>query len=44
MRYIWLIPLLPGAGALINGVIGIRAFSASATAPRAAGGSGRVEV
>jgi NADH-quinone oxidoreductase subunit L len=27
MRYIWLIPLLPGIGALINGVVGIRAFS-----------------
>src|SRR5919198_6354215 len=27
MRYIWLIPLLPGLGALVNGVIGIRAFS-----------------
>src|SRR5262252_2782339 len=30
MRYIWLIPLLPGAGALINGVIGVRAFSRKA--------------
>jgi NADH-quinone oxidoreductase subunit L len=27
MRYIWLIPLLPGFGALVNGVVGIRAFS-----------------
>src|SRR3954464_9065038 len=27
MRYIWLIPLLPGIGAAINGLIGIRAFS-----------------
>jgi len=27
MNYIWLIPLLPGLGALINGVIGIRSFS-----------------
>ncbi|MBI3491935.1 MAG: NADH-quinone oxidoreductase subunit L, partial [Acidobacteria bacterium] len=27
MRYIWLIPLLPGLGALINGLIGIRSFS-----------------
>jgi NADH-quinone oxidoreductase subunit L len=27
MRYIWLIPLLPGLGALINGVVGIRWFS-----------------
>jgi NADH-quinone oxidoreductase subunit L len=27
MRYIWLIPLLPGFGALINGVVGIRYFS-----------------
>src|SRR6266576_2854621 len=27
MRYIWLIPLLPGAGAAINGLVGIRAFS-----------------
>jgi len=30
MRYIWLIPLLPGLGALINGVIGIRSFSRKA--------------
>src|SRR5436189_138587 len=27
MRYIWLIPLLPGIGALINGLFGIRWFS-----------------
>jgi NADH-quinone oxidoreductase subunit L len=27
MRYIWLVPLLPGIGALINGVVGIRWFS-----------------
>jgi NADH-quinone oxidoreductase subunit L len=27
MRYIWLIPLLPGLGAAINGLVGIRAFS-----------------
>src|ERR1700687_2169126 len=27
MRYIWLIPLLPGAGAAINGLLGIRSFS-----------------
>ena len=27
MRYIWLIPLLPGLGAAINGLIGIRWFS-----------------
>jgi NADH-quinone oxidoreductase subunit L len=27
MRYIWLIPLLPGIGAAINGLIGIRWFS-----------------
>ena len=27
MQYIWLIPLLPGIGALINGVVGVRAFS-----------------
>jgi NADH-quinone oxidoreductase subunit L len=30
MRYIWLIPLLPGLGAAINGLIGIRAFSRQA--------------
>jgi NADH-quinone oxidoreductase subunit L len=27
MRLIWLIPLLPGAGAAVNGLIGIRSFS-----------------
>ena len=27
MQYIWLIPLLPGLGAAINGLVGIRAFS-----------------
>jgi NADH-quinone oxidoreductase subunit L len=27
MEYIWLIPLLPGIGAAINGLIGIRSFS-----------------
>jgi NADH-quinone oxidoreductase subunit L len=27
MQYIWLIPLLPGLGALINGIVGIRYFS-----------------
>jgi NADH-quinone oxidoreductase subunit L len=27
MQYIWLIPLLPGLGALVNGLVGIRAFS-----------------
>ena len=27
MKYIWLIPLLPLAGAVINGLIGIRSFS-----------------
>ncbi len=27
MRYIWLIPLLPGIGAAINGLVGIRFFS-----------------
>jgi NADH-quinone oxidoreductase subunit L len=26
MRYIWLIPLLPGLGAAINGLVGIRSF------------------
>jgi NADH-quinone oxidoreductase subunit L len=30
MRYIWLIPLLPGIGAAINGLIGIRSFSRKA--------------
>ena len=27
MKYIWLIPLLPGIGAAINGLLGIRYFS-----------------
>src|SRR6266566_2157673 len=27
MKYIWIIPLLPGIGALINGLVGIRFFS-----------------
>jgi NADH-quinone oxidoreductase subunit L len=27
MRYIWLIPLLPGLGAAINGLVGVRYFS-----------------
>ncbi|MGB7217671.1 MAG: NADH-quinone oxidoreductase subunit L [Vicinamibacterales bacterium] len=27
MSYIWLIPLLPGFGALVNGLVGIRLFS-----------------
>ncbi len=27
MRYIWLIPLLPGIGAAVNGLVGIRYFS-----------------
>jgi NADH-quinone oxidoreductase subunit L len=27
MQYIWLIPLLPGFGAAINGLVGVRAFS-----------------
>ena len=27
MKYIWLIPLLPGVGAAINGLVGIRSFS-----------------
>src|SRR5437016_3670573 len=30
MRYIWLIPLLPGAGAALNGLVGIRYFSRKA--------------
>jgi NADH-quinone oxidoreductase subunit L len=30
MRYIWLIPLLPGLGAAINGLVGIRSFSRKA--------------
>jgi NADH-quinone oxidoreductase subunit L len=32
MDTIWLIPLLPAAGALINGVVGIRSFSRNAAA------------
>ena len=27
MEYIWLIPLLPGLGAALNGLVGVRAFS-----------------
>ena len=27
MNYIWLIPLLPGIGAAVNGLVGIRSFS-----------------
>jgi NADH-quinone oxidoreductase subunit L len=27
MQYIWLIPLLPGLGAAINGLVGVRSFS-----------------
>ena len=27
MDYIWLIPMLPGIGAAINGLVGIRSFS-----------------
>ena len=27
MHYIWLIPLLPGVGALVNGLVGVRYFS-----------------
>src|SRR5262245_45402501 len=30
MEYIWLIPLLPGIGAAINGLVGIRSFSKKA--------------
>src|SRR5712671_5520780 len=30
MKYIWLIPLLPGIGAVLNGLVGIRAFSRTA--------------
>ncbi|MBI4485084.1 MAG: NADH-quinone oxidoreductase subunit L [Acidobacteria bacterium] len=30
MQYIWLIPVLPGIGALVNGLIGIRLFSRKA--------------
>jgi hypothetical protein len=31
MKYIWLIPLLPGVGAAINGLLGIRYFSRKAS-------------
>jgi len=31
MKYIWLIPLLPGLGAAINGLLGIRYFSRKAS-------------
>ena len=31
MRYVWLIPLLPGAGAALNGLFGIRWFSRTAS-------------
>src|SRR5213075_1146728 len=27
MNYLWLIPLLPGIGAAVNGLVGIRSFS-----------------
>ena len=27
MHYIWVIPLLPGLGAAVNGLVGIRVFS-----------------
>jgi len=37
MRYIWLIPLLPGLGAAINGLVGIRAFSRKAAGAVAVG-------
>jgi NADH-quinone oxidoreductase subunit L len=30
MKYIWLIPLLPGVGAAVNGLVGIRYFSRKA--------------
>ena len=30
MKYIWLIPLLPGVGAALNGLVGIRLFSRKA--------------
>ena len=42
MRYIWAIPLLPGLGALVNGLVGIRLFSkrtAGALACAAMGGA-----
>src|SRR5262245_10150346 len=31
MQYIWLIPLLPGIGAAINGLFGVRYFSRKAS-------------
>ena len=37
MRYIWLIPLLPGIGAAINGLVGVRAFSRRAAGAVAVG-------
>jgi NADH-quinone oxidoreductase subunit L len=37
MRYIWLIPLLPGIGAAINGIAGIRWFSRQAAGAVACG-------
>ena len=37
MRYIWLIPLLPGLGAAINGLVGIRVFSRRAAGALASG-------
>jgi NADH-quinone oxidoreductase subunit L len=40
MDYIWLIPLLPGLGALVNGVFGIRAFSKNVAAAIACGTMG----
>ena len=27
MQYIWLVPLLPGLGAAVNGLVGVRSFS-----------------
>src|SRR5581483_1629748 len=30
MTYIWLIPLLPGIGAVVNGLVGVRSFSRKA--------------
>src|SRR5438876_9525751 len=30
MKYIWLIPLLPGIGAVVNGLVGVRSFSRTA--------------
>ena len=40
MDLIWLIPLLPAAGALVNGVLGIRFFSRTAAAVVACGTMG----